>query len=195
MACLHLQAQAKADIIDLSDEINTLLKDLKKGFPEGVDAQIVNNMSYYTKSLLKIVQNNALIGMGFVIVSLIVFLSKKVAFWTAFGIPLSLLGAIIFFPALGVSINIISLITMILVLGLLVDDAIVIAENITRHREMGKSQIDAAADAVKEMFWPVTTTIITTILAFLPMFFLSGILGRFIYTIPVVVVAALIFLF
>ncbi|MEC7182551.1 MAG: efflux RND transporter permease subunit, partial [Bdellovibrionota bacterium] len=73
------------------------------------------------------------------------------------------------------------------------DDAIVVAENITRHREMGKEQVNAAIDGVREMFWPVTTTIITTILAFLPMFFLSGILGRFIYTIPVVVVAALIF--
>ena len=190
---LVIRAQAKADIIDLSDDIKATINELKKGFPEGVDAQIVNNMSYYTKSLLRIVQNNALIGMVFVIISLVVFLSKKVAFWTAFGIPLSLLGAVIFFPTLGVSINIITLITMILVLGLLVDDAIVIAENITRHREMGKEQINAAIDAVREMFWPVATTIITTILAFLPMFFLSGILGRFIYTIPVVVVAALIF--
>ena len=190
---LVVRAQAKADIIDLSDDIKTTIDELKKGFPKGVKAQIVNNMSYYTNSLLRIVQNNALIGGLFVIISLVVFLSKKVAFWTAFGIPLSLLGAVIFFPTLGVSINIITLITMILVLGLLVDDAIVVAENITRHREMGKEQVNAAIDGVREMFWPVTTTIITTILAFLPMFFLSGILGRFIYTIPVVVVAALIF--
>ena len=190
---LIVRVQSKSDIIDISDDIQRLLKDLKKGFPEGIEVNIVNNMSYYTESLLNIVKNNALIGMGFVIVCLVIFLSKSTAFWTAVGIPLSLLGAIIFFPQLGISINIITLITMILVLGLLVDDAIVIAENITRHREMGKEKVNAAIDGVREMFWPVTTTIITSILAFIPMLFLSGILGRFIHTIPIVVIAALIF--
>jgi multidrug efflux pump subunit AcrB len=189
---LIVRTQSRADIIDLSDAIKEIIQSLKKGVPPGIEIKIVNNMSYYTKSLLNIVTNNALIGMGFVIICLVIFLSKRTALWTAIGIPLSLFGAIMFFPYLGISINIITLITMILVLGLLVDDAIVIAENITRHREMGKEKINAALDGVREMFWPVTTTIITSILAFIPMFFLSGILGRFIATIPLVVIAALI---
>ena len=97
------------------------------------------------------------------------------------------------FGFFGININIMTLISMILVLGLLVDDALVVAENITRHREMGKSRLDASLDGVKEMFWPVTTTVVTTILSFTPMFYLSGDLGEIVKVVPMVVILTLTF--
>ena len=106
-----------------------------------------------------------------------IFLNRYAAFWTALGIPMSVLGAFIFFSYYGITINFIALITLILVLGLIVDDAIVVSENICRHRDMGKDILTAAIDGTKEVTWPVITTIITTILAFAPIFFMTGVTG------------------
>ncbi|MFZ8933026.1 MAG: efflux RND transporter permease subunit [Bacteriovoracaceae bacterium] len=190
---LLIRAQANSDIIDISNRIKSLMERLKKTLPDGVELRVVSDFSYYTVSLLSIIKNNALIGIVLVVMGLMVFLNRVTAIWTAFGIPFSFLGAIIFFPLFGVSINFISMITLILVLGLLVDDAIVVAENITRHMEKGVPRKKAALIGAKEMFWPVTTTVITTIMAFIPIFFMTGVTGKFITEIPIVVILSLAF--
>lgn len=188
---LLIRSQASADIIDISQKIKDLVKHYREFLPDNVDIVIVSDFSHYTDKLLSIVKNNALIGFFMVLLTLFIFLSSYTAIWTALGIPLSVLGAVILFPAFDIDINFLSLLTMVLVLGILVDDAIIIAENISRHREMGKSPLEAASMGVKEVFWPVTTTVFTTILAFIPMFFMSGITGKFVVQIPLVVILTL----
>lgn len=190
---LLVRAQANADVIDISDEIKKHLEKERKNLPPNLTLKIVSDFSLYTKSLLNILKNNALIGIVLVLSCLMIFLTTMTAFWTAIGIPLSFLGAFIFFPLFDISINFISMITLILVLGLLVDDAIVVAENITKHLEEGKGKVEAALAGTKEMFWPVFTTIVTSILAFIPMFFMTGVTGKFITEIPIVVILTLIF--
>ena len=188
---LLIRAQSNSDIIDISNRIKDLMDKLKGTLPKGVQLKVVSDFSYYTASLLSIIKNNAMIGIVLVVMGLMVFLNRVTAIWTAFGIPFSFLGAIIFFPLFGLSINFISMITLILVLGLLVDDAIVVAENITRHMEKGVPRKKAALIGAKEMFWPVTTTVITTIIAFIPIFFMTGVTGKFIREIPIVVILSL----
>lgn len=188
---LLIRSQASADIIDISEDIKELVKNYSANLKDNIKITVVSDFSRYTSSLLNIVKNNAIIGFFLVIGALLIFLNKYTAFWTAVGISLSILGSLIFFPVFGININFISLITMIIVLGLLVDDAIVIAENITRHREEGLSAYDSAVIGVREVFWPVLTTIITTILAFVSLFFVSGVMGKFIWQIPAVVILTL----
>lgn len=189
---LLIRAQSSADIIDISHEVRRIIDSVKPNLPKGLEIDIVSDFSYYTASLLSIVKNNAYIGFVLVLVCLMVFLTKMNAVWTAFGIPLSVFGSICFFPLFGISINFISMITMILTLGLIVDDAIVISESITRHMEMGKNKMQAALDGSREVFWPVLTTIATTIVAFIPMFFMTGVTGKFIQEIPIIVIITLI---
>ncbi|MAW06826.1 MAG: hypothetical protein CME61_00940, partial [Halobacteriovoraceae bacterium] len=177
---LIVKSNSNGDVIKISQEINKIISNFKANQKSNIEIKVVRNFANYITSLLDIVTNNAYLGFFLVFVSLMIFLNKYVAFWTALGIPLSILGGIIFFPLLGININFIPLITMILVLGLIVDDAIVVAENIVRHKEMGKTIRQAAIDGAKEVTWPVITTIITTILAFAPIFFMSGVTGRFI---------------
>ena len=124
---LLIRAQGNSDIIEISERVKKLIEKIKPTLPEGVELKVVSDFSYYTASLLSIIQNNALIGIILVVLGLMIFLNKVTAIWTAFGIPFAFLGAMIFFPVFGVSINFISMITLILVLGLLVDDAIVVA--------------------------------------------------------------------
>lgn len=190
---LLVKSDSDSDVINISEKIKEFIAQQKKSLGDKIDIKVVSDFSYYTRSLLNIVTNNALIGIVLVLISLMIFLSHYTALWTAFGIPLSVLGAVIFFPLYDVSINFISMISMILVLGLLVDDAIVVAENVTRHVEMGKDKVQAALHGAYEMFWPVCTTIITTILAFVPMFFMKGVTGKFITQIPLIIILTLLF--
>jgi multidrug efflux pump subunit AcrB len=188
---LLIRQQTGADIINISEAVNNLIIKQRESLPSGVEVSVVADFSRYTRSLLGLVINNAVIGFILVLLCLFVFLNHHVAFWTAAGIPLSFLGALLLFPAFNVDINFISLITLILVLGMLVDDAIVVAENISRHRAKGLSVHEAALIGVREVFWPVTTTVITTIIAFMSLAFMTGVSGKFIGQIPIVVVLTL----
>ncbi len=188
---LLIRSQGNADIITISERVNETIEKFRKHLPKDVNIHLVSDFSYYTASMLKIVQNNGLLGFVLVILCLSIFLTKTTAFWTAAGIPISVLGAFSLFPFFGVEINFISLITLIIVLGLIVDDAIVVAENITRLREKGMSARDAAIEGVKGIRWPVLTTVVTTILAFLSIGFMSGITGKFVREIPIVVTLTL----
>jgi multidrug efflux pump subunit AcrB len=107
------------------------------------------------------------------------------------GIPVTLLGVIFLLPAFGAYLDSIALAAMIIVLGIIVDDGIIIAENVQRHRERGAPPLKAAVEGIREVFAPVVTTILTTFLAFAPMFFMTGIMGSFIFIIPLVISLAL----
>jgi multidrug efflux pump subunit AcrB len=126
-----------------------------------------------------------------VFLCLTLFLNPRLAFWITLGIPVSFLGAFWLMPVLGVSLNMISLFAFIMALGLVVDDAIVVGENVFAYRQQGMDHLEAAIKGVKEMTAPVTMAVLTTVFAFLPLLYTSGILGKIMRVIPLVVVSIL----
>jgi multidrug efflux pump subunit AcrB len=130
-------------------------------------------------------------GIFLVLLFLALFLKPRLAFWVAFGIPISFFGMFIFADMFGITINVLSLFGMIIVIGILVDDGIVIAENIYYHYEQGKNPIRAAIDGTMEVVTPITSAIITTLVAFSTFFFLDGRIGEFFGEVALVVILTL----
>lgn len=158
-----------------------------------VKALVLDDNTVSLRQRIELLVNNGVIGLALVILSLGFFLNMRLSFWVSIGLPFSFAGAFLVINMVGITINVISLFGMILVIGILVDDAIVVAESIFSHFERGKPAVRAAIDGTAQMVGPVTTSVTTTIFAFLPFFFLDGFLGRFIWHMAVVVVAALAF--
>ena len=180
-----------ADIVNTVDGIKALVEREKTHLPETIEFVYTNDESINVRNKFKIVQTNGMIGLAMVLLVLGLFLNLRTAFWVAMGIPVSLLGTIMLLPLFDVDLDSITLTAMVLVIGIIVDDAIVISENIFYRREQGDAPEAAAVNGVHEVYQPVLTTIITTFLAFLPMFIIGGTLGRFVFVIPLTVSLAL----
>ena len=150
-----------------------------------------NDISIYVKDSFRTVLINGTIGLLLVILMLTIFLNFRTAFWVALGIPVSILGTFFLMPLFGTFLDTISLASLILVIGIIVDDGIIISENIAHRRSQGESPLQAAVNGTVEVFYPVLTTVLTTFLAFAPMFFMKGMLGKFIFVIPLTVSLAL----
>ena len=180
-----------ADVIRTVDAIRSLVDEERQNLPEGVSVEYSDDLSRYVRNRLDVVWSNGLIGLVLVLFLLAIFLSIRTAFWVALGIPVTILGTIFLLPAFGQFIDVISMAGMIMVIGIVVDDAIIIAENIHRKRELGLQPLDAAVDGLGEVYNPVVTTILTTFVAFAPMFFMSGIMGDVVYVIPLTISLAL----
>ena len=183
----------RADIIRTVDAIKELIEKNKHRLPEGVSIEYSNDKSRLVKNRLQVVISNGLLGLVLVMIILGVFLDWRSALWVGLSIPVVLLGTLFMLPVFGAFLDTIAMGAMILVIGIIVDDGIVVAENIWRYREMGLRPLEAAVEGTYTVYKPVLTTIITTALAFLPMFFMTGTLGDFIYVIPLVVIIALLF--
>ena len=181
-----------ADIIRTVDAIREMVAQERALLPDGVRVMISNDESKYVKDRLAIVRNNGVIGLALVMLVLALFLNVRIAFWVALGIPVAILGTIFMLPMFGSFLDSITMTAMVLVLGIIVDDAIIISESIYRQHERGLSPVDAAVAGVHDVFKPVLTTIFTTFIAFAPMFFMPGMLGKFVYVIPLVVTLALV---
>lgn len=188
---ISVRRQENADIIKISDQVKERLRSFQENLPANVTAKLMYDNSVYTTSMLSMVRSNGIMGFILVLVVMFAFLDWKSAFWTAAGIPIAMCGAFIFFEPFGITINVITLSAMILVLGMLVDDAIVISENTFRMKEDGMPAIDGTIAGVKGVFWPVVAASLTTVFAFMPMLFMKGITGKFIIGIPIVVVLML----
>jgi multidrug efflux pump subunit AcrB len=186
---LVVRKRESADIIDTLERVKQFMQ--QQSMPESVGYTYSNDQSARTRLRLQVLGGNALLGFALVTIILLLALNLSSAFWTAVSVPFSLFGAFILLPYLGVTVNIVSLAGFVLVLGLLVDDAIVVAEKITSYRENGMSGKEAALKGAQEMSLPVIVASITTILAFSPMFSLGGIPGKFAWAIPAVVIVAL----
>jgi len=145
------------------------------------------------QSRLNLLTKNGLIGLVLVIIALSIFLNLRLSLWVSWGIPFSFLAMFIYANLIGITINMISLFGMILVIGILVDDGIVIAENIYLHFEKGKTPMKAAVDGTMEVYPAVLTSITTTIVAFMPLVFLSGTRMEMMFHMAVVVIASLFF--
>jgi len=150
------------------------------------------DQSAETRNRLGIVSSNAVIGLILVVGTLFIFMNFSNALWTALGIPFAISFSLIFLHYFGISINSVSLLGLIVVMGMVVDDAIIISENCYRHRLLGKSSLAASAAGTKEVAYPVLTTVLTTIVAFIPLLKLKGVMGDFAREIPVVIALVLI---
>lgn len=181
-----------ADIITTTDAIKDYMEIVPERYGESVHIDSFQDFSRFARTRLGVLTNNGLVGVVFVFISLLLFLRFSVAMTTTWGLPIIFMTGIFMLYASGLTLNLISMMGFIMVLGMLVDDAIIIGENITHYMEKGLSPNEAAVKGSVELIGPVTTTILTTIAAFLPMMFMSGIIGKFIIAIPVVVITLLI---
>ena len=180
-----------ADIIRTVNAVTELIERESQHLPEAVEILYSNDTSRYVHNRFRVVTTNGLLGLILVTIMLTFFLNLRTAFWVAMGLPFTLLGVIFLLPRFDTYIDSVSLSSMILVLGIIVDDAIIISENIYRRREKGDPPLVAAVEGIREVFRPVLTTIFTTFVAFAPMFFMTGTFGKFIFVIPLVISLAL----
>jgi multidrug efflux pump subunit AcrB len=156
-----------------------------------VKLDITRDASETVEERTKLLLTNGIQGMLLVLLFLALFLKPRLAFWVAFGLPISFFGMFMFADMLNITINVLSLFGMIIVIGILVDDGIVIAENIYHHYELGKNRIRAAIDGTMEVITPITAAIVTTMLAFSTFFFLDGRVGEFFGEVALVVLLTL----
>ncbi|MGY0220066.1 efflux RND transporter permease subunit [Endozoicomonadaceae bacterium StTr2] len=188
---LEIKKKARADELDTMAAIKTFLKTEEALLPDGIQLKLVNDVSRFTKEMLETLTNNALMGFISVFIILWLFLGRKMAFWVSVGLPFSMMATFIGLLLTGYSMNSITLMALILVLGMLVDDAIVTGEAIQARRESGESRINAAILGTVDISAPVFVSVLTTILAFVPLFFIGGLEGAFVASIPIVVIIML----
>jgi len=177
--------------IEVSRRVHELSAQLQQELPVTIHSGVFSDLSVYVKNRLNTVKSSGVVGLILVLLSLYLFLNFRVALITAMGIPVSFLVAIIGMNYLGHTINMVSLFAFLIALGMIVDDAIIVTENIYRHMEMGKTPRDAALIGSREVMGPVIASTATTIAAFLPVFAIGGTMGAFVAVIPVVVSCAL----
>ncbi len=176
---------------EISDFVHNFAKEKQASLPDSLSLEVWNDTSELLDSRMNLLLKNAGLGLILVFLTLSLFLQVRLALWVVLGIPISFFGALLFMPALDVSINMISLFAFIMALGIVVDDAIVIGENIFEHRQKNKSHLQAAIDGAKEVAIPVTFSILTSVAAFVPLLSVSGSMGKFIRVIPIVVISIL----
>ena len=172
--------------------IRGVIDEFKEQAPTELKVSIYDDISFYVARRLNVLKNNGIYGVFFVLLCLMLFLRPSVALATAFGIPFTILAAIMVMSLLGLTINLLSMFGLIIVLGMIVDDAIVVGENSYRLIEEGLEPEEAVIKGATAMLKPVTTTILTTIVVFLPLMFMTGIFGQFIRAIPQVVIIVLV---
>ncbi len=179
--------------ITLAQEVKAYLLERQKTLPDGVELEYWNDRSRIVVSRLNTLTTSALQGGALVLLVLTLFLRPMVAFWVCMGIPVAFMGAIALMPYLGVTINIISLFGFILVLGIVVDDAIVTGENILTHLERGQTPEAAAIEGTQEVSVPVVFGVLTTVVAFVPIMMIEGFMGKIFSQIPLIVIPVLLF--
>ena len=188
---LQIKKQDQADIIRTVKRVRERVSELQGNYPDNIDIFYTDDSSEAVENRLNIIIKNGYIGLALVLVVLGAFLSLRTAFWVAVSIPVTLLGTVFGLGLTGNTINLISLSGFILVLGIVVDDSIIIAESIHHYKSKGGDLYKNVVMGLKRVIMPVVTTIISTMLVMSSFFLMSGILGKFIYILPVVVIFAL----
>ncbi len=190
---LQITKKVNADALRLVKEIKQTTADFIEQYDSRINVSFSKDMSVYLKTRLQALGGNLLIGLLLVIIVLTLFLPWQVTLVVSIGVPVALLGTFAVAFLLNWSINLISLIGLIIVLGMLVDDAIVVSENIWSEFEKTGDKAKSIVDGVMNVIGPVTASILTTVSAFAPMLFMSGIFGAFVFHIPSMVILALAF--
>lgn len=175
--------------VTVSDAVHAKLDAFNESLPEGIHVAVRNDSSDIYSQRMDLLLKNAYMGLGLVFIFLALFLEPRLAFWVALGIPISFLGAMLILSPAGASINMVSMFAFIISLGIVVDDAIVVGENVYTMRQQGMSWMEAACEGAKRIAMPVTFSVLTNIVAFMPMFFIPGVMGKIFKIIPLVVVS------
>ncbi len=180
------------DALSIAKTIQEYVKKKQKELPKGLHLSYWGDRSRLIQNRLDLLLRNGRIGLVLVFISLWLFLNIRLSFWVAMGIPVSLLTSLGFLHVSGGSLNMITMFSFIMVLGILVDDAIVVAENIYSHMQRGGNRIQAAIDGCHEVILPVIAAVTTSIVAFIPLTMMEGNLGKFMAMLPLAIIAALI---
>ena len=179
--------------LDISAAVESYVERTRARLPGGVSMTIWLNEAEVLNDRLTLLLRNGAAGFALVFVVLALFLELRLAFWVSLGIPISFLGAVALMPGFDVSVNVISLFAFILVLGIVVDDAIIVGENIYRHQEKHGQGLRGAIEGAREIGKPVTFAVLTTVAAFMPLMFVPGMMGKIFRVIPLVVIPCLLF--
>lgn len=179
------------DIFELKSSIEDEMEKFSHSLPADVRLSVLHDMSYYVKRRVNTLKNNGLIGFALVMIPLFLFLSRSTALAALIGMPTAFFAALAMMNFLGFSLNLVSMFGLVMVIGMLIDEDIVIAENVYRHVQEGKSYFEATVFGATEVTKAVLATVLTTITAFLPLFLMSGILGKIVRDIPATVIMAL----
>ncbi len=188
---VSVETTSTDDLIRVSEEVREFVDREKMNLPDGYSMLHMRDRSTSVKSRLDLLTKNGWMGLLLVFIVLALFLEIRLAWWVALGIPVSLLGACIYMFYGGQTLNMTSMFAFLIALGIVVDDAIVVGENIYAHREMGKSYRDAAIDGATEVMPSVITAILTTVIAFVPIMYLEGNIKRLTVVLPLCVGAML----
>ena len=175
--------------ITVSDAVSRQVDELRHLLPAGITLALVNDRSEMFRQRISLLLRNGTLGLILVFGLLAIFLEARLAFWVTMGIPISFLGSMLIIPLFGVSINMVSLFAFIVALGIVVDDAIVVGENVYHYKQLGCDAFTAAVAGCREVAVPVTFSVLTNIAAFVPLYFVPGIMGKIFRIIPVVVIA------
>jgi multidrug efflux pump subunit AcrB len=181
------------DALAISAAVKSYIEEAGRRMPGGIRLTAYQDYAQYLESRLELLLRNGRNGFILVFLVLALFLRFRLAFWVSVGIPISFLGTLWLMPELGVSLNMLSLFAFLLVLGIVVDNAIVVGENIYSHNQRGKDGVQAAIDGTREVLVPVVFAIGTTIAAFLPMLLVEGNTGKVLKGIPLIVIPTLVF--
>ncbi len=190
---LSVQKRAGENLLRITDEVKVLVEAARAKAPKGVSFTVTADTSVMIRDMVSDLENNILTGLILVVGVLFFFMGGvRNSLFVASAIPLSMFISFLVLDAMGITLNMVVLFSLVLALGMLVDNAIVIVENIYRHASEGKGRVEASRDAVEEVGWPVITSTLTTVVAFAPMMLWPGITGEFMSFLPLTVVVVLV---
>ncbi|MCK5529209.1 MAG: efflux RND transporter permease subunit, partial [Kiritimatiellae bacterium] len=174
---------------EVADAVDTVVKNITVDMPAGISIEVVNSRADMFKDRASLLLRNGAMGLVLVMVLLGFFLEIRLAFWVMMGIPVSFLGALLIMPAADLTINMVTMFAFIVALGIVVDDAIVVGENIYHHKQDGMDPLKAAIAGAQEVATPVGFSILTNVVTFIPLMMMPGVMGRIMKMLPVVVIA------
>lgn len=178
--------------LDIAESVRRYVEKKREALPDTIDLVILNDRSEIYRDRISLLRKNAFLGLILVLIFLGLFLEPALAFWVTIGIPVSIIGSFIFIPLTEATINMTSLFAFIITLGIIVDDAVLVGENIYHKREKGIPYLKAAIWGAREMALPVTFAVMTNIVAFLPLLLITGPIGKIFRQIPSVVIVVFI---
>lgn len=188
---LGVKKRESGDVVSIVEQVRALVEADRELRPVGVEVSLIDDTAFYVERRLRVLLNNGWVGMVLVTFFLFTFLNARVALFTALGIPFSFLATLLAMSYFGITINLMTMFGMIIVLGMVVDDAIIVGENVARHFEDGHDPLVAASEGAAEVQYPVIATVLTTVAAFVPLLFAPDLYGKYLQWLVYVVVLAL----
>ena len=186
---ISIERTSNEDLLNISEEVTACVKRME--MPDGYSLLAWGDESIDVRDRIRMLRENGLQGGIIVFLLLAMFLNLRLAFWVAMGIPISLMGAGIGLYVMGETLNMLTMFAFLMAVGIVVDDGIVVGENIFAHRAMGKSNLQASIDGAIEVLPSVVSSVATTIIAFLPLLYVSGVMGKFIAVMPAAIILML----